>query len=100
REGNPVERSMRVGGAPVADKDRLGRPFVGVTGQLLDRMLAYIGLDRRSTYISNVIFWRPPGNRPPTAAEVAACLPFVERLIELVSPEVLVLLGAARAPTL
>ena len=85
---------------PRADEDRLGKPFVGVSGQLLDRMLASIGLDRRSTYITNVIFWRPPGNRPPTAAEIAACLPFVERHVELVSPEVLVLLGAASAQTL
>jgi len=99
-DGNPEARIMLIGEAPGADEDRLGRPFVGVSGQLLDRMLACIGLDRRSTYISNVIFWRPPGNRPPTAAEVAACLPFVERLIELVSPEVLVLLGAAAAQTL
>lgn len=91
---------MLIGEAPGADEDRLGKPFVGVSGQLLDRMLACIGLDRRSTYITNVIFWRPPGNRPPTAAEIAACLPFVERHIELVSPEVLVLLGAASAQTL
>src|SRR5262245_16700626 len=98
-DGNPEARIMLVGEAPGADEDRLGKPFVGVSGQLLDRMLACIGLDRTSTYITNVIFWRPPGNRPPTAAEVAACLPFVERLIELVSPEVLVLLGAASAKT-
>jgi len=99
-DGNPEARIMLIGEAPGADEDRLGRPFVGVSGQLLDRMLACIGLDRRSTYITNVIFWRPPGNRPPTAAEIAACLPFVERHIELVSPEVLVLLGAASAQTL
>jgi uracil-DNA glycosylase len=99
-DGNPEARIMLIGEAPGADEDRLGKPFVGVSGQLLDRMLACIGLDRRSTYITNVIFWRPPGNRPPTAAEIAACLPFVERHIELVSPEVLVLLGAAAAQTL
>jgi DNA polymerase len=99
-DGNPEARIMLIGEAPGADEDRLGKPFVGVSGQLLDRMLACIGLDRRSTYITNVIFWRPPGNRPPTAAEIAACLPFVERHIELVSPEVLVLLGAASAQTL
>jgi uracil-DNA glycosylase len=99
-DGNPEARVMIIGEAPGADEDRLGRPFVGVSGQLLDRMLACIGLDRRSAYISNVIFWRPPGNRPPTAAEIATCLPFVERHIELVSPEVLVLLGAASAQTL
>jgi uracil-DNA glycosylase len=99
-DGNPDARIMLIGEAPGADEDRLGKPFVGVSGQLLDRMLACIGLDRRSAYITNVIFWRPPGNRPPTAAEIAACLPFVERHIELVSPEVLVLLGAASAQTL
>jgi len=99
-DGNPEARVMLIGEAPGADEDRLGRPFVGVSGQLLDRMLACIGLDRRSAYITNVIFWRPPGNRPPTPAEIAACLPFVERHIELVSPEVLVLLGAASAQAL
>jgi uracil-DNA glycosylase len=96
-DGNPEARIMLIGEAPGADEDRLGKPFVGVSGQLLDRMLACIGLDRQSTYITNVIFWRPPGNRPPTDAEFAACLPFVERHIELVSPEVLVLLGATSA---
>jgi uracil-DNA glycosylase len=96
-DGNPEARIMLIGEAPGADEDRLGKPFVGVSGQLLDRMLACIGLDRTSSYITNVIFWRPPGNRPPTDAEFAACLPFVERHIELVSPEVLVLLGATSA---
>jgi DNA polymerase len=99
-DGNPEARIMLIGEAPGADEDRLGKPFVGVSGQLLDRMLACIGLDRQSTYITNVIFWRPPGNRPPTAAEIAACLPFVERHVELVAPEVLVLLGAVPAQTL
>ncbi len=99
-DGNPEARVMLIGEAPGADEDRLGKPFVGVSGQLLDRMLAGIGLDRRSAYITNIIFWRPPGNRPPTAAEVAACLPFVERHIELASPELLVLLGAPSTQTL
>jgi uracil-DNA glycosylase len=98
-DGNPEARVMLIGEAPGADEDRLGKPFVGVSGQLLDRMLAGIGLDRRSAYITNIIFWRPPGNRPPTAAEVA-CLPFVERHIELASPELLVLLGAPSAQTI
>jgi DNA polymerase len=99
-DGNPEARIMLIGEAPGADEDRLGKPFVGVSGQLLDRMLAGVGLDRRSAYITNIIFWRPPGNRPPTAAEVAACLPFVERHIELVMPELLVLLGAPSTQTL
>jgi DNA polymerase len=99
-DGNPEARVMVIGEAPGADEDRAGRPFVGVSGQLLDRMLGWIDLDRRTTaYITNVIFWRPPGNRQPTAAEIAACLPFVERHIELVSPDVLILVGAAAAKT-
>lgn len=99
-DGNPQARVMLVGEAPGADEDRLGRPFVGVSGQLLDRMLATIGLDRTSVYITNVLYWRPPGNRQPTPAETAACLPFVERHIELVAPELLVLVGGASAKTL
>ncbi|MFZ5791205.1 MAG: uracil-DNA glycosylase [Pseudomonadota bacterium] len=99
-DGNPAARVMLIGEAPGADEDRIGRPFVGASGQLLDRMLATIGLDRTSIYITNVLFWRPPGNRTPTPAEVAACLPFVERHIELVGPEILVLAGNAAAKTL
>jgi len=99
-DGNPSARLMLVGEAPGADEDRIGRPFVGVSGQLLDRMLAAIGLDRTTVYITNVIFWRPPGNRTPTPAEVASCLPFVERHIELAGPEILVLVGNAAAKTL
>lgn len=96
-DGNPAARIMLVGEAPGADEDRLGLPFVGVSGQLLDRMMASIGLDRTTFYITNVCFWRPPGNRKPTDAELAAQKPFVERHIELVAPQVLVLVGAAAA---
>lgn len=96
-DGNPAAKVMLVGEAPGADEDRLGLPFVGVSGQLLDRMMAAIGLDRTTFYITNVCFWRPPGNRKPTDAELAAQKPFVERHIELVAPEVLVLVGAAAA---
>lgn len=96
-DGNPAARVMLVGEAPGADEDRLGLPFVGASGQLLDRMMASIGLDRTSFYITNVCFWRPPGNRKPTDAENAAQKPFVERHIELVAPKVLVLVGAAAA---
>jgi uracil-DNA glycosylase len=99
-DGNPKARVMLVGEAPGADEDRQGKPFVGVSGQLLDRMLACIGLDRSSAYITNILPWRPPGNRSPTAAEIAICLPFVERQIELVAPDVLVLLGGTSAKTL
>jgi DNA polymerase len=96
-DGNPAAKVMLVGEAPGADEDRLGRPFVGVSGQLLDRMMAAIGLDRTTFYITNVCFWRPPGNRKPTDLELAAQKPFVERHIELVAPKVLVLVGAAAA---
>ena len=96
-DGNPQAKVMLVGEAPGADEDRLGLPFVGVSGQLLDRMMAAIGLDRKSFYITNVCFWRPPGNRKPTDLELAAQKPFVERHIELVAPKVLVLIGAAAA---
>ena len=96
-DGNPAAKVMLVGEAPGADEDRLGLPFVGVSGQLLDRMMAAIGLDRTSFYITNVCFWRPPGNRKPTDAELAAQKPFVERHIELVAPRILVLVGAASA---
>ena len=78
-------------------EDRAGRPFVGPSGQLLDRMLASIGLDRRLYLITNLIPWRPPGNRNPTDAEVLICLPFLLRHIALVRPRRLVLLGALAA---
>jgi DNA polymerase len=100
-DGVPGSRVMFVGEAPGADEDRLGRPFVGVSGQLLDRMLGWVDLDRqRNFYIANVIYWRPPGNRTPTTAEVAMCLPFIQRQIELARPEILVFLGASAANAL
>ena len=88
---------MLIGEAPGAEEDRLGKPFVGPSGQLLDRMLAAIGLDRRTVWITNIIFWRPPGNRPPTATEIAVCQPFLERQIELMRPERLLFLGGSAA---
>jgi DNA polymerase len=98
-DGNPAAPVMIVGEAPGADEDRIGRPFVGRAGQLLDRMLAAIGLGRNGVLITNAIYWRPPGNRTPSADEIAVCLPFVLRHIALVRPKVLVLAGgtAARA---
>jgi DNA polymerase len=96
-DGNPEAKLMVVGEAPGADEDRIGLPFVGQAGRLLDRMLAAIGLDRTSAYITNVVYWRPPGNRNPTGAEIAACLPFLERHIALVRPHVLVLAGGISA---
>jgi uracil-DNA glycosylase len=99
-DGDPNADIMFIGEAPGAEEDRKGAPFVGASGQLLDRMLASIGLARESVYITNVLFWRPPGNRNPTTAEIAACLPFVQRHIELVAPKLLVLVGGAAAKTL
>ncbi len=99
-DGNPKAEVMLVGEAPGADEDRQGKPFVGVSGQLLDRMMAAIGLDRTTFYITNVCFWRPPGNRKPTEAELAAQQPFVLRHIELVKPKVLVLVGGSSAQIL
>jgi uracil-DNA glycosylase family 4 len=99
-DGNPAAPVMIIGEAPGADEDRIGKPFVGRAGQLLDRMLAAIGLDRTGVQITNVIYWRPPGNRKPTAAEIAACLPFVFRHIVLSRPKLLVLAGGTAASTL
>jgi uracil-DNA glycosylase len=99
-DGNPAAPVIIIGEAPGADEDRIGRPFVGRAGQLLDRMLAAIGLDRTSVQITNVIYWRPPGNRKPTSAEIAACLPFVLRHIALSRPKALVLAGGTAAAAL
>lgn len=92
-DGDPKARLMLVGEAPGRDEDLQGLPFVGRSGQLLDRMLAAIGLDRSQVYISNILPWRPPGNRTPTSAEIALCLPFIERHIQLAAPQILLLLG-------
>ena len=99
-DGAENAKIMILGEGPGADEDRTGRPFVGRAGQLLDKMLAAIGLDRTKVYIANVVPWRPPGNRPPTPQELALCLPFIRRQIELVAPDFLVLLGASAAQTL
>ncbi|WP_319826189.1 uracil-DNA glycosylase [Thalassovita sp.] len=98
-DGNPAARVMIIGEAPGRDEDREGRPFVGRAGQLLDRMLAAIGLDRRAegagsaVYITNVLPWRPPQNRDPKPEEIAMMRPFLKRHVELVQPEVLILMG-------
>lgn len=97
-DGLPNSPVMIVGEAPGADEDRLGKPFVGVSGQLMDRMMGAIGLDRAGGfYITNILFWRPPGNRTPTLAEQAMCLAFTRRHIELVRPKLLVLAGGVSA---
>jgi DNA polymerase len=99
-DGNPRARVMFVGEAPGRDEDMEGRPFVGRSGKLLDLMMAAIGLDRTNAYIANIVPWRPPGNREPSAQESAVCLPFIRRQIELVDPDVLVCLGKPSATTL
>lgn len=105
-DGNPGARVMVIGEAPGADEDRQGLPFVGVSGQLLDRMFDCIGLSRKNPdaqhalYISNILNWRPPGNRTPTEAEIALAMPFIERHIAIVQPQFLVLAGAVAAKAL
>ena len=92
-DGDPNARVMLIGEAPGRDEDLQGVPFAGRSGQLLNRMLTAINLDRSQVYISNILPWRPPGNRTPTGAEIAMCLPFIERHIELAAPDLLLLLG-------
>ena len=99
-DGNPNGRVMLVGEAPGADEDRIGKPFMGRSGQLLDKMLAAIGLDRTQVYIANVVPWRPPGNRTPTPQEIAICKPFIEKQVALADPDILVCLGGPATQTL
>jgi uracil-DNA glycosylase family 4 len=99
-DGNPEGRLMFVGEAPGHEEDISGRPFVGRSGKLLDRMIEAIGLDRTKVYIANVVPWRPPGNRTPTPQETAICLPFIRRQIELADPDILVCLGGPSMQTL
>ncbi len=96
-DGNPLSRIMFIGEAPGREEDRLGLPFVGRAGKLLDKMLAAINLDRSTAYITNVLNWRPPDNRDPSPEEAAMCLPFLRRHIELVNPGIIILLGAVAA---
>lgn len=92
-DGNPEAEIMLVGEGPGEQEDLIGKPFVGRAGQLLDRMLAAIGLDRTKVYIANMVPWRPPGNRDPSPEELALCTPFLVRQVELVAPKLLVTLG-------
>ena len=96
-KGEFESKVMIIGEAPGADEDRLGAPFVGKSGGLLDKMLAGIGLTRKDVYITNVLPWRPPGNRPPTDSEIAVCLPFLKRQIDLLKPKIILLLGGSAA---
>ena len=95
--GSSEARLMLIGEAPGRDEDLQGKPFVGRAGQLLDLMLTAIGLSESEVYITNTVYWRPPGNRTPTPEEVEACAPFLARQIELLAPKILVLLGGAAA---
>lgn len=88
---------MIIGEAPGRDEDLKGIPFVGRAGQLLDRMLGAIGLEEKDVHITNVVYWRPPGNRTPTSQETEVCRPFLEKQISLVAPRVLLLLGSSAA---
>jgi uracil-DNA glycosylase len=100
-DGAPSADVMIVGEAPGRDEDAVGRPFVGPSGQLLDRMFAAIGLSRSANlYIANTLPWRPPGNRNPESEEIAMCLPFLIRHIELVAPRILILTGRVALSTL
>lgn len=95
--GAPKTRLMLIGEAPGRDEDIEGKPFVGRAGQLLDKMLAAIGLSEADVHITNIVYWRPPGNRTPTPQEAIACRPFLERQIELVTPQIIVALGGVAA---
>lgn len=99
-DGSPEAEVMVIGEAPGQEEDRQGLPFVGKSGKLLDRMLGSIGLDRTTAYITNVVPWRPLENRKPSPDEVAVCMPFIARHIELVDPKVLILFGGASASAL
>lgn len=99
-DGDAQAKIIFIGEAPGEEEDRQGVPFVGPSGKLLDKMLGSIGLDRGKVFISNTVFWRPPGNRSPTTSEMAVCMPFVERLVELVDPEILVALGGPAAKSM
>ncbi|KYH12958.1 uracil-DNA glycosylase [Neorickettsia sp. 179522] len=96
-DGNPEAKIMLIGEAPGEQEDKLGIPFCGRSGNLLDKMLQAIGLDRTKVYITNAVFWRPPGNRRPTPEEIQICKPFLEHHIRLVSPKLIVLLGSTAA---
>ncbi len=93
-DGNSKAKVMVVGEAPGEEEDKIGKPFKGQAGKLLDKMLNSIGQNRENTYITNLIFWRPPGNRNPTLEEINICLPYVLKHIEIINPKILILAGA------
>ncbi|MHC4542774.1 MAG: uracil-DNA glycosylase, partial [Planctomycetota bacterium] len=99
-EGNPNARILFIGEAPGADEDAQGRPFVGRAGQLLDKVIEACGLKRKGVFIGNILKCRPPDNRDPRAEEIISCLPYLQRQIETIEPEIIVALGAHAARTL
>jgi len=99
-DGNPNANIMLMGEAPGAKEDLIGKPFVGEAGQLLDKMLGCIELNRNNFYISNMVFWRPPGNRTPNNDEISLCLPLAKKHISLVNPKLLILVGSIAAKNL
>jgi uracil-DNA glycosylase family 4 len=99
-DGNPASSLVLIGEAPGAEEDRQGKPFMGPSGRLLDRMLQTIGLDRGNFWITNCLFWRPPGNRTPSPQEVAVCQPFLERALQLIQPRIVLFVGGTAARTL
>ena len=99
-EGNPDARIMFIGEAPGADEDAQGRPFVGRAGQLLDKIINACGLKRSDVFIGNILKCRPPENRDPRAEEIISCLPYLQKQIEIIEPEIIVALGAHAAKTL
>ena len=96
-DGNENANIMLIGEAPGAEEDKVGKPFVGAAGILLNKMLNAIDLKREDIYITNIIPWRPPNNRTPTNDEILQCLPFVQKIIEIVKPNLILLLGATSA---
>ena len=99
-EGNPNALAMLIGEGPGEQEDKIGRPFVGAAGQLLEKMLAAINLKRSDVYIANIVKCRPPGNRNPEAEERRACLPYLLEQIQIIQPKLLLLLGLVSAQTL
>ena len=99
-DGNPAADIMLIGEAPGRDEDRMGLPFVGAAGQLLDRMLKSVGMDRQNVYITNILPWRPPGNRTPSAEETQMLWPFLRRHIQLKAPKIIFALGGSSAKLL
>ena len=99
-DGNYDANIMFIGEAPGANEDIDGKPFVGEAGKLLDKMLSFINLSRNNIYITNMVFWRPPGNRTPNEKEISICLPYTKKHIKIINPKLLVFVGSIAAKNL